>query len=158
MHKEFFALLKKDHQAVKSILKEIQQSTDRAEQARQKLLEKLKLELLPHMEGEERAFYPALKEAQDSRDGALEMIEEHQVAKVVLSDLDRTPKTNENWKAKVVVLKDLIEHHVEVEESKAFKMAQDVLSEEDIQNIMRQFQQEKDKALAQKERVTQRAM
>lgn len=57
MHNDLFKQLQEEHQLVKQILLKMLKSP---EGSRKDLLEELKLNLLPHMEGEEKAFYPVL--------------------------------------------------------------------------------------------------
>jgi hemerythrin-like domain-containing protein len=41
------------------------------------------------------------------------------------------------------VFKELVEHHVKEEEGKIFKTAEKALGEDEFQNIMKQFEQER---------------
>ena len=43
------------------------------------------------------------------------------------------------------VFKELVEHHIKDEETKVFKSAEKALSQDEIQNIMKRFEQEKQK-------------
>ncbi len=45
--------------------------------------------------------------------------------------------------AKMRVFKELVEHHIQDEGSKVFKSAEKALGHDEIQNIMKQFEQEK---------------
>ena len=56
-------LLKKDHDAVKRIFRDYQQSGERAFKSRLRLFEKMKQELDVHAKIEEEIFYPAVKAA-----------------------------------------------------------------------------------------------
>jgi hemerythrin-like domain-containing protein len=49
--------------------------------------------------------------------------------------------------SKLKVLKELIDHHVQEEESNLFKVAQKVISSEQAKEIGQKYQQEKDKQL-----------
>jgi hemerythrin-like domain-containing protein len=48
--------------------------------------------------------------------------------------------------AKMSVFKELVEHHVKEEEGKIFKTAEKALGHDEIQNIMKQFEQAKQKS------------
>ena len=67
--------------------------------------------------------------------GALEAFEEHRVVKRLLSELESMPKTDERWGAKLKVLQENVEHHVEEEEGEMFKSARKVLSQEQIEEL-----------------------
>ncbi len=145
MHEDFFQLLEKDHDQVKDLLEKLQDTSDDALKTREKLFLQLKKEILPHMKAEEKAFYPALKEEKESRRKAMESIEEHHVTELVLNELDQMGKDEENWSAKLEVFKELVEHHIEVEEEEIFSSAEEVLTEDAIDQIMKSFQTEKEK-------------
>lgn len=118
-----FALLKADHEKVAGILDRIEGTAERAVKGRAELFARLKNELDVHARIEEEIFYPALEEADETRDIALEAYEEHRIVKQLLKELASAPKDNEQWTAKFTVLKENIEHHVEEEEGEMFKKA-----------------------------------
>ena len=64
---------------------------------------------------------------------------------MVFKELEKTPKGEDQWGAKMSVFKELVEHHIQDEESKVFKSAEKALDHDEIQNIMEKFDQEKQK-------------
>ena len=130
-----FELLKKDHKKVSDLFKQLEDTTERAVKTREELFTKLKQELEIHARIEEQIFYPAIKEAEETREITLEAIEEHNVVKQLLSELESTPVEDEVWTAKLTVLKENVEHHVEEEEGEMFKDAQKVLSAEQVEEL-----------------------
>jgi hypothetical protein len=138
-----FELLKKDHQKVSAIFEQIEQTTERAVKTREELFARLKTELDIHAELEEMILYPALKEFEESREIALEGIEEHRVVKTLLAELEAMAVSSEQWTAKLTVLKENVEHHVEEEEGEMFKKAREVLSREQIEDITARLEAEK---------------
>ena len=64
---------------------------------------------------------------------------------MVFKELEKTPKGEDQWGAKMSVFKELLEHHIQDEESKVFKSAEKALDHDEIQNIMEKFDQEKQK-------------
>ena len=130
-----FELLKKDHQKVSGLFKQLEETTERAVKTREDLFATLKQELDIHARIEEHIFYPALKEAEESREITLEAFEEHNVVKQLLGELDSMPVDDERWTAKLKVLKENVEHHVEEEEGEMFKGARKVLSAEQVEEI-----------------------
>lgn len=141
----FIEILKQDHQEVKQLFSQIEKGGDK-----QKLFSQLQEELKLHMEVEEKFLYPALEKQQESeiKEKTLESYEEHHTAKMVLQELGKVSPTNERWKAKVSVLKELIDHHVEEEEKMLFKMATKVLDKSQVQDITEKIRQGKSKAKA----------
>lgn len=130
-----FELMKKDHKKVSELFKQLEETTERAVKTREELFGKLKQELDIHARIEETIFYPAIKEAEETHEITLEAIEEHNVVKQLLSELDAMPVDDERWTAKLTVLKENVEHHVEEEENEMFKDARKVLSTEQVDEL-----------------------
>ena len=139
-----FQLLKADHKKVSGIFEQLEPTTERAEKTRTELFAKLREELDIHTRIEEAIFYPAIKRAAETRDIVLEGFEEHHVIKVLLRELEAMPVDTEQWAAKLKVLKENVEHHVEEEESEMFPKAQkDVLTGEQADEIGTQLEEMK---------------
>ncbi len=130
-----FELLKKDHKKVSELFKQLEDTTERAVKTREELFGKLKLELDIHARIEETIFYPAIKDAEETHEITLEAIEEHNVVKQLLGELESMPVNDERWTAKLTVLKENVEHHVEEEEGEMFKDARKVLSTEQVDEL-----------------------
>ena len=130
-----FQLLKEDHQKVSGIFQQLEPTTERAEKTRTELFAKLKQELDIHAKIEETILYPAIKQAAETREIVLEGFEEHHVVKLLLKELESLPVDTEQWTAKLKVLQENVEHHVEEEEGEMFQKARQVLSEDDINRL-----------------------
>jgi iron-sulfur cluster repair protein YtfE (RIC family) len=136
-------LLKTDHEKVAGIFEKLEETTERAEKTREELFTKLKQELDLHAHIEESIFYPAIKQAEETRDITMEAFQEHHVVKVLLRELDAMPVTSETWTAKLKVLKENVEHHVEEEEDEMFPKTRNVLSREQLEELGALMEQEK---------------
>lgn len=141
MHQDFFDMLHKDHEEVEDILNQIE-----SDSAARDRLERLNEEILPHMQAEEWAFYPKLIDLAESKKDAQEGIKEHNETKSHLKNLMRMSTTSGDWMSTFTELKRGIEHHVKNEESKIFDHARNLLSEDQIESIMKDFQKEKKRA------------
>lgn len=130
-----FELLKQDHEKAAGILKQLSETTERAAKAREHLFAKLYYELDMHARIEEQILYPALKQSEETRDIANEAVEEHRIVKQLLKELDVDQKSSEQWTAKLTVLKESVEHHVEEEEGEMFTKARKALSKEQIEQL-----------------------
>jgi len=130
-----FTVLKADHKKVAGILEKIDSTTERGVKTREDLFKQLKTELDLHAHIEETILYPALEQAEETRDITLEAYEEHRLVKQLLAELDTLGKDEEQWTAKFTVLKENIEHHVEEEEDEMFKKARKVLSEKEAEDL-----------------------
>ena len=123
-------LLKKQHKDVKSLFKKIEK-TERAEQ-RRTLMAEISTALQAHTAIEEEMFYPAVREVGTKKAEEMvdEAFEEHHVVKLVLQELPQLNPDDERFEAKMTVLSELIEHHVEEEETEMFKLAQKIGDDE----------------------------
>lgn len=130
-----YTLLKKDHEKVKGIFKALGETTERAVKKRETLFTQLKSELTIHSEAEEALFYPRVLDPEETHEITLEALEEHKVVKTLLAELESDAKDTEEWSAKLKVLQENVEHHVEEEEGELFQKAQKVLSKEEAESI-----------------------
>lgn len=127
-----FESLNKDHRKIAKLFEEIESTTERAEKTRKQLFEELQKALENHTVIEESVLYPALEEVEITHDMTLEAEEEHKVAKTLLDELASEDESTEEWTAKITVLRENIEHHVEEEETELFPDAEKALSEEEL--------------------------
>ncbi len=141
-------LLKKDHDQVKKMLKDLEGTTERAVKTREELFGKLKTALTVHEQMEETVIYPAMKEHPKAKETILEAYEEHDVVDKVLSELEATPFDDETWHAKLTVMQENLLHHIEEEEKEMFKQARQLFSEDELESLGRQMEQIKSQAAA----------
>ena len=130
-----FEVLKQDHERVADIMEKIDNTTERGVKTREELFTQLKSGLDLHAQIEEQFFYPALEDADETREITLEAYEDHNLVKQLLKELDSDPKDEEQWTAKFTLLKENVEQHVEEEEGELFKKAKNVLSKEQIEEL-----------------------
>ena len=128
-------LLKRDHDKVKGLLSELEPTTERAVKTRTELFEQIKNELTIHEIIEEEIFYPTLKQHPRAKEIVLEGYEEHDVVNILMGELEALPVDDETWGAKAKVMTENIEHHIEEEEGDMFKKAQQVLSEDELEEL-----------------------
>ena len=136
-------LLKEDHEKVSGIFEKLEPTTERGVKTREELFAQLKLELDVHAHIEETIFYPVLKREAETREITLEGYEEHHVIKTLLGELVETAPDTEQWGAKLKVLKENVEHHVEEEEDEMFKTAREVFSKAQFEELGAQMEAEK---------------
>ena len=107
------ALLKADHRTVEELFEKFENASGK--DRKQQIAEKICTELKIHSMIEEEIFYPALqgKIEQELLD---EAYVEHDGAKVLINDIMAGGAEEEFYDAKVKVLSEEIEHHVEEEE------------------------------------------
>lgn len=140
-------LIKTDHDRLKAMLEEAVDTND--PRRRSELLHHMRTDLVAHEEMEEEVFYPALRSDAKARDIVLERYEEHHVIDLILDEMFDVPEDDgDQWKAKMKVLKENIEHHIEQEEGETFKKARQALSEETLEDLGRKMQSVKDASTA----------
>ena len=125
-------LLMADHRRFEQLLKEGEDSTERAKKGRREIIQALTSELTVHEAIEEQILYPALEPHPEARKTALEGYEEHHVADGILKELKEVATDDEKWAAKFKVLKENISHHIEEEERMMFPAARGVLEREEL--------------------------
>ncbi|AVE07230.1 hemerythrin domain-containing protein [Pseudomonas palleroniana] len=135
-------LLKADHEKVKAILTQLSESTERGVKKRTELLEKLEMEVSIHTQLEEQILYPAFKAAggKDEAEMYYEAKEEHRtVDSLVLPDLKATDPTSPEFAGRVKVVKELLEHHIEEEETEMFPKAKKLLGKAELEKLGEQM-------------------
>lgn len=111
------ALLKDDHRKVEKLFKEFESA--KGDGRKEKLAQQICLELSVHAAIEEEIFYPACEGTVDE-DLLKESYVEHDAAKLLIAEIEGGKgESDEFFDAKVKVLQEEIEHHVEEEEKPA---------------------------------------
>jgi hemerythrin superfamily protein len=109
-------LIKKDHRTVKGLFRKFERAGRQAE--KQKLAEEIIEELSVHAAIEEQLVYPLLrKSGARMEDPVLNALEEHHAVKLVLAELDKMKVDEERFAAKMHVVREAVEMHIEEEES-----------------------------------------
>jgi hemerythrin superfamily protein len=111
-------LLKQDHQAVKSLFDQID-DTENAKQ-RKKLFDQIDTELNIHAHIEETVFYPEMQKIDELKEMVEEALEEHQEVKTLLEQIEGLDPENEQFSASLEELMENVEHHVAEEEDEMF--------------------------------------
>ena len=141
------ALLKQDHKAVKALLTELADTTNRAQKTRTELLQKIATEIKAHATIEEEIFYPAFKAAGEKADDGkmfFEALEEHRAAgDLVLPDLLKTDVQSDQFGGRAKVLKELVEHHADEEEKEMFPRARELMDKAQLEQLGERMAQRK---------------
>ncbi len=145
---DIFDVLTSDHEKVKKILEHMEQTSPRAAKRRETLLDQLNENLLPHMYAEEQFFYQILLDESSDKEVAYQALEEHRAAKAVLMDLEEAPSDDPRWSARLKVLKELVEHHIEEEETTVFDLARSLMDEDRATDVGHRFKELKKEAPA----------
>jgi hemerythrin-like domain-containing protein len=140
------SLLTKDHGTVRQLLKRLESSTENGGGDSGELLRQVENELKIHTQIEEEIFYPAFRDAVESEhDQKLyyEAFEEHHVVDLVMPEIKSSRKNSDEFSAKAKVLKDLVEHHAEEEETEMFPKARKALGAAELRELGQRLKERK---------------
>jgi len=107
------ALLMEDHRKVEDLFEQFEKA--KGDGRKEKLALEICKELTIHTIIEEEIFYPSI-EGKVEEDLLKESFVEHDAAKVLIAEIEAGGPSDEFYDAKMKVLKEEIEHHVEEEE------------------------------------------
>jgi hemerythrin-like domain-containing protein len=137
-------LLRDDHQSIEKLFKRFEKAGDRAYVTKRQIVDRIIEELSIHAAVEEQIFYPVARATvPDTEDITLESLEEHQVVKWLLADLEKLDPEAERFDAKVKVLIDSVRHHIEEEEGEFFPKVRDELGRNALTDLGEQLNEAK---------------
>jgi len=142
------ALLARDHAEVKKLFKQYEKLADAEAEGeeRQALAERICAMLTVHATIEEEIFYPAAREA-DVEDDLLDEAEvEHASAKDLIAQIQAMSPDEALYDAKVTVLGEYIDHHVQEEENEMFPKCR--RAEMDLAGLAERLAERKSELLA----------
>ena len=137
-------MLKSDHDHVKRLFSDFEALGELAVKGKQDVVGRICHELTVHAQIEEEIFYPRVRKAgEEEKDEVLEGIEEHQLIKELVAGLEGMSTEDETFDAKVKVLKEQVEHHVEEEEGEMFPRVRNALGGAELARLGAQLQEAK---------------
>jgi hemerythrin superfamily protein len=125
-------MLKQQHREVEKLFKQFEAAKSAG--PRGKVFNEIADALAVHATIEERHFYPGVKESQ-TEDLLLESVEEHLEIKRVIADLLDMDADEDEFMAKVKVLQEDVEHHVEEEEGELFPKVEKMFDDEALETL-----------------------
>lgn len=144
-----FQALLVSHETQRELSARLQESQPLEE--RQRVFEELKRELAAHETAEERCFYVPLMQHDEGMDLSRHAIAEHHEMDEMVEALEKTDPHAAEWQEGLRKLLHKIEHHLKEEEDKFFPQAGEVLSEEQKQQLGRDYQAEFEQLRAKEE-------
>ncbi|MGQ2965253.1 hemerythrin domain-containing protein [Methylophilus sp.] len=118
---DVIVLLKNDHAEVKKMFKQFDKLAEKGDnKGKVQIANKICAELIAHTMAEEEAFYPGARAAIDDDAMLNEAVVEHDSAKDLIAQIQSMDPADPMYDAKVTVLGEYINHHVEEEETEMF--------------------------------------
>jgi hypothetical protein len=131
-------LLKQQHREVEELFEKFEKAGD-DDAKMMELVTLLADNLAAHATIEEKIFYPSVYVGPVA-EKLTHAVEEHLSAKRVIADLLEMDATDAQFKAKVMVLQELIEHHVKEEEKDLFVGVKKLMTKEELVVIGEQME------------------
>lgn len=138
-------LLKDDHEKVKGLFRQFEKA--RSQDKKKQLADEIMMELEVHARIEEEIFYPAVREKVGEDEMVAEAVEEHHVVHVLMGEIKELEPSDERFEAKMTVLIENVEHHIEEEESEMLPDAKKKLGK-DVEALGDQMEQRKQQLMA----------
>jgi hemerythrin superfamily protein len=122
--RDAITMLMADHKKVKKLFSDFEKLKEEgSDEDKSAIVDLICNELKIHTELEEEIFYPAVRKAIEDSDLMDEALVEHGGAKNLIAQLEGASPDDDLYDAKVTVLGEQINHHVEEEERKMFPRA-----------------------------------
>jgi hemerythrin superfamily protein len=134
-------MLKQDHRTVEKLFGQFQKA--KSSKQKHELCMEVCRELTIHAGIEEKSFYPQVKTKSNLRELVLESFEEHRQVKTLVAELQTMKSNDELMQAKMKVLEDDIQHHVQEEERQMFPKLTKALGKDLLMSMGEQLRQDK---------------
>ena len=138
-------VLRDEHQQLQELASSVVEADDPAQAKR--LFHQLKEALVRHSRAEERVVYNALMDCKEPE--TTELAEEgeieHEIADRLLQQNTRGRADSPGWKARMKVLRDMLEHHVHDEETHVFDALERHFSLRELEKMGERFEEHKER-------------
>ena len=134
-----FVKIKEEHQNILGTLAKLVRSDPLVRRER---MDDLVVQIYMHMNAEERTIYCEFKKLNpDFRSLVIQNEQEHYVGKFLMNELMSRGLNEETWEAKLNVLRFLLEHHADMEETKMFDVASDYFKPAEIEAMTKRMEE-----------------
>jgi hemerythrin-like domain-containing protein len=135
-----FGILIADHRKIQSILRDMANAHSRL--ARGRLFLMLKRKLSKHAMAEEDVVYPIVHQKAGEPERSKHLYDEHADMKILLYELEQRVMKGQNWSDAVARLQDVVERHIQEEETQVFPNLRRQLSERGLPMVSGQISRE----------------
>lgn len=143
MPRSILVTLKSEHDLLRRLFVEIEQTSDRAERMRADLLERAEKTLMPHSLWEETVFYPAFSRRAD-REGlkahAEALLQHASVEMTILPAVKASDTATPEFAGRARVFGQHVDQHARDEERTIFRLARLMFTSEELQAMDEQYE------------------
>lgn len=140
MSTDAIVILKDDHQQMRRMFRDFQKLGDGAQKTKALTANRILEALTVHTYLENEVMYPQVRQLlPDLEEDVLESYEEHHVADVLCMELATMTPADERFDAKMTVLMESVQHHMDEEEQDWFPKVREGLSRMQLREIGQQM-------------------
>jgi iron-sulfur cluster repair protein YtfE (RIC family) len=140
-------ILKDEHKEIRRAFREYERTTDTESAQRGEVADRIIELLTAHTYIENEVMYPRVRALVPALErDILESYEEHHVADLLVSEIDGMEPYEERFDAKMSVLIENVQHHMEEEEREWFPQVREALGRNALQEIGRDLLQAREDA------------
>ncbi len=132
-----FDTLIQDHKSLRDLGKSLLNTADPAK--REKMFKEMKEMINAHLKSEERYFYIALLADDKSQERARHDLAEHHDIDELMDKVEEWKPDSDDWMDTYQKLHEELIHHLDEEEKETFKIAKEVLSDRQIDDLAKRY-------------------
>jgi hemerythrin superfamily protein len=137
-----YELIKEDHDKVKKVLNDLISLSVRDE-GRGALIDQIRDELIPHSRAEESVFYNSIRALDAAKNVVMHSYQEHVEIEALLRTLQIKDIIDSDWRKTALRLQEVLEEHMDEEESKIFHVARELFTDDEAMMMGRAFEKMK---------------
>jgi hemerythrin-like domain-containing protein len=130
-----YELIENDHRRLLDVLDSIEATPEANAEQRKRLFSYFRTELVIHSKPEEEIFYGALRNTDLGRHLVQESMDEHHALERLVMDIQTSSAKNDAWIGKLRTLRQVIETHMQREESEAFTLARQSFKAQEAEDL-----------------------
>ncbi len=127
------SFLESQHREVEQLFEQIESLGDGSGREKRMIFSEIANKLENHAKLEEKFFYPEGEEVDEET--TFKSYEEHDLVRALIRKIRNTSSSDESFKAKVTILKEVVEHHVEEDEGEYFPECKRAFGEERLEEL-----------------------
>lgn len=138
---DIYQRIKQDHDQARKLMGELKDCEDKDRLT--SLFDEFKIDMWAHHKVEEAVLYESLATKRATKSESFEAVNEHHIANGLIEELDSMAIGSAEWRSKLGVLFEVIEHHMEEEEEETFEEARAVVDEKTAKSMAAEFDRRK---------------